>query len=288
MSAAEMEREELVRHFVEVALAEDVGAGDWTTLWTVPEDSRGEAVVVAKEALTVAGTEVALAVFRTLDSSADVEIVTADGSHAEAEDVILRVEGSARAILTGERTAVNFLGRLSGVATLTHRYVEAVAGTGAGILDTRKTTPGWRMLEKEAVLAGGGANHRFGLYDMVMVKDNHIVAAGGISAAVAGVRESNAQGLAVEVEVNTLEELEELLPLSVDRILLDNMAPVALTEAVTRVRDLLGERAPELEASGNVTLETIRAVAESGVDFISVGALTHSAPSADFSLRMLR
>jgi nicotinate-nucleotide pyrophosphorylase (carboxylating) len=288
MAATEMNREDLVRHFVDAALAEDVGEGDWTTLWTVPEDSRSEAVVVAKEALTVAGTEVALAVFRTLDSTADVEIVMADGSRAEVEDMILRIEGSARAILTGERTALNFLGRLSGVATLTRRYVEAVAGTGAGILDTRKTTPGWRVLEKEAVRAGGGENHRIGLYDMVMVKDNHIVAAGGIAAAVAGVRESNAQGLAVEVEVNTLEELDELLPLGVDRILLDNMTPGVLTEAVARVRGLLGERAPELEASGNVTLETIRAVADSGVDFISVGALTHSAPSADFSLRMLR
>jgi len=288
MTAEEMNREESVRYFAETALAEDVGEGDWTTLWTVPEGSRGLAVVVAKEALTVAGTEVALAVFRTMDPTADVEILTADGSRAEAEDEIFRIDGATRGILTGERTALNFLGRLSGVATLTRRYVEAVAGSGARILDTRKTTPGWRTLEKEAVRSGGGSNHRIGLYDMVMVKDNHIVAAGGIAAAVARIRESNVQGLAVEVEVNTLEELEELLPLGVDRILLDNMGPGALTEAVNRVRDLLGESAPELEASGSVTLETIRDVAETGVDFISVGALTHSAPSADFSLRMLR
>ncbi len=287
MAAEVMSREESTRHFVEAALAEDVGEGDWTTLWTVPEGSRGLAVVVAKEALTVAGAEVALAVFRTLDPTADVEILTADGCQAEAEDEIFRIDGATRAILTGERTALNFLGRLSGVATLTRRYVEAVAGTGARILDTRKTTPGWRTLEKEAVRSGGGSNHRIGLYDMVMVKDNHIVAAGGIAAAVARIRESDAQGLAVEVEVNSLEELEELLPLGVDRILLDNMATEVMTEAVNRVRDLLGESAPELEASGNITMETIRDVAETGVDFISVGALTHSAPSADFSLRLL-
>ncbi len=287
MAAQVMNREESTRHFVEAALAEDVGEGDWTTLWTVPEGSRGLALVMAKEALTVAGTEVALAVFRTLDPTADVEILTADGSQAEAEDEIFRIDGATRAILTGERTALNFLGRLSGVATLTRRYVEAVAGTGARILDTRKTTPGWRTLEKEAVRSGGGSNHRIGLYDMVMVKDNHIVAAGGIAAAVERIRESDAQGLAVEVEVNSLEELEELLPLGVDRILLDNMATEVMTEAVDRVRDLLGESAPELEASGNITVETIRDVAETGVDFISVGALTHSAPSADFSLRLL-
>jgi len=283
-----MNREESPRLVVEAALAEDVGEGDWTTLWSVPEGSRGEGVVVAKEEITVAGTEVALAVFRSLDPTVVVEILTADGCRAEAEDEIFRVDGATRAILTGERTALNFLGRLSGVATLTRHYVEAVAGTGTRILDTRKTTPGWRALEKEAVRSGGGSNHRSGLYDMVMVKDNHIVAAGGIAAAVARIRESNAQGLAVEVEVNSLEELEELLPLGVDRILLDNMATEVMTEAVKRVRDLLGESAPELEASGNITVETIRDVAETGVDLISVGALTHSAPSADFSLRMLR
>jgi nicotinate-nucleotide pyrophosphorylase (carboxylating) len=242
---------------------------------------------VAKAPLVLAGTAAARRVFARLDRRVRVDVTSADGSRLQPEDVALRLEGPTRALLTGERVALNFLGRLSGVATLTRRFVDAVSRTGARIIDTRKTTPGWRALEKQAVLAGGGANHRMGLYDMIMVKDNHVVAAGGITAAVERVRARNAAGLPVEVEVSTLEGLAELLPLDVDRILLDNMTPAELRVAVDRARAHPGRR-PELEASGNVSLETVRAVAESGVDLISVGALTHSAPTADLSMRVDR
>ena len=192
-----------------------------------------------------------------------------------------------RGILTAERVALNFLGRLSGIATLTRAFVDAVAGTGARIVDTRKTTPGWRTLEKAAVASGGGENHRHGLFDMVLVKDNHLVAAGGIRAAVERIRRANREGIEVEVEVQTLQELEELLPLGVHRVLLDNMGLETLKEAVDRVRALDERARPLLEASGNVTLDSVRAVAETGIDLISVGALTHSAPVADISLRIL-
>ena len=222
-----------------------------------------------------------------LDPDAELEALRRDGDAVEPGDVVLRIRGEARAILTGERTALNFLQRLSGVATLTRRYVDAVAGTGARILDTRKTTPGWRRLEKAAVRAGGGDNHRAGLYDMVLIKENHIAAAGGITAAVQRVRERNSEGLAVEVEVTSPPELEEAVRAGVDRVLLDNMgldelrAAVALAE---RTAAAAGRPRPELEASGNMTLERVRAVAETGVDFISVGALTHSATALDLSL----
>lgn len=271
---------------ITLALEEDVGSGDVTTLWTLEEQARGEAVIVAKEPLVVAGTEAALAVFRRVDSHLDFPVKLRDGIRAARGDVVLGVRGSLRSILTGERVALNFLGRLSGVATFTRRFVEAVEGTGATVLDTRKTTPAWRLLEKAAVQAGGGGNHRMGLHDMVLIKDNHIQAAGSISRAVDGVRRENREGLLVEVEVRTLEELEEALGLGVDRILLDNMELETMTQAVARVR-VLGTDGPKLEASGNMTLDRIRAVAETGVDFISVGALTHSAPGADLSLRVL-
>ena len=250
-----------------------------------PADT-GEAVIEAKEALIVAGTEVASDVFRRVEERLVVGHVLPDGTKVDEGGVVMRVRGPLRGILTGERVALNFLGRLSGIATLTRRYVDAVAGTGARVLDTRKTTPGLRALEKAAVKAGGGENHRLGLYDMIMAKDNHLVAAGGLKAAVEAIQARNKQGLDVEVEVDTLEQLNELLPLGVDRVLLDNMDLGRLREAVGRVR-ALGERRPLSEASGNVTLATVRAVADTGVDFISVGALTHSAPRADLSLRVL-
>lgn len=268
---------------IDTALAEDVGDGDRTTAWIVPAEREVRAAVMAKAEAVVAGLEAAIGTFRRLDPGVRVEASRRDGEPARPGDVVLRVEGSTRAILTAERTALNFLARLSGIATLTRRFVDAVAGTGARIVDTRKTTPGWRALEKAAVRAGGGKNHRLGLYDMVLVKENHIAVAGGIEAALARVRASNREGLPVEVEVRTLEELEMALRLEPDRILLDNMSVAELAEAVRRVR-ARGGRRPELEASGNVTLENVRAVAETGVDLISVGALTHSAPAADFSL----
>jgi nicotinate-nucleotide pyrophosphorylase (carboxylating) len=280
-------REEVAELLIQAALAEDVGPGDWTTRWTVDPGARGMAEVVAKGKVVVAGANVAVQVFRRVDTELAVSVLAMDGQAVEPGDLILRLEGPLQGILTGERTALNFLGRLSGVATLTRRFVDAVAGTGAEIQDTRKTTPGWRILEKDAVRAGGGANHRMGLYDMVLVKDNHLVAAGGVKAAVERIRRENGEGLPVEVEVGSLEELEEVLPLGVDRILLDNMDRKTMTEAVRRVR-ALGLSRPLVEASGNVTLASVRPVAETGVDIISVGALTHSAPVADLSLRLVR
>jgi len=275
-----------VEVLIRAALAEDVGPGDWTTLWTVDPGARGTAEIVAKGEVVVAGVDVAVEVFKRVDPDVTASVLVRDGQAVKPGGVILRLEGPLRGILTGERTALNFLGRLSGVATLTRRFVNAVGGVGAEIQDTRKTTPGWRVLEKEAVRAGGGANHRMGLYDMVLVKDNHLAAAGGVRAAVERVRRENLDGLPVEVEVRTLEELEEVLALGVGRILLDNMEPETMAEAVRRIR-ALGLRRPMVEASGNVTLESVRRVAETGVDIISVGALTHSAPVADLSLRVI-
>lgn len=270
---------------IDAALAEDVGPGDYTTLWTVPEDRRAVATIVAKDSGELAGAHVAAETFRRVDPMLEVEIAFADGTAIEPGDVTMTIRGSARSILTAERTALNFLQRLSGVATVTRQYVRAVAGTGARVIDTRKTTPGMRWLEKGAVVAGGGTNHRFGLHDMVMIKDNHIAAAGGITAAVQAVRAQNDLGLAVEVETGTLDEVREALAAGVDRIMFDNMTPELMRQAVELVH-AHGEGRPETEASGGITLETIRAYAETGVDFISVGALTHSAPSLDLSLRL--
>lgn len=279
-------RDEILDTVIRLALAEDVGSGDWTTLWTVDPAGRGSAVVVAKAPLVVAGSDVATRAFRAVDPALEVVTERADGVGVVPGDVILRVEGALRSILTAERTALNFLGRLSGIATLTRRFVEAVDGTRTRIVDTRKTTPGWRALEKDAVRAGGGMNHRMGLYDMVLIKENHIAAAGGAEEALALVDRHNRLGLPVEVEVTSLRELDQVLRRAPDRILLDNMSNRDMREAVRRV-GLLGKSRPEIEASGNVTLETVRAVAEIGVDMISVGALTHSAPAADLSLQVL-
>lgn len=273
---------------IRTALDEDLGeAGDVTTLWTVPADAHAEAVIVAKQHLVVSGAKAARSVFDMVDPDLQIRTPLGDGSTAEAGDAVMTIEGPARSLLTAERTALNFLGHLSGIATLTRRFVDAVAGTEARILDTRKTTPGWRLIEKAAVVDGGGVNHRMGLYDMVMVKENHILAAGGIERAVSRVRKANARGVPVEVEVTTLAELEKVLPLAVDRVLLDNMSLGLLTEAVRRVGSWSG-RKPETEASGKVSLGTVRSIAQTGVDFISIGALTHSAPVADFSMRIVQ
>lgn len=267
---------------IRAALEEDVGAGDWTTLWTVDPDRRAEAHIVAKGDGVLAGVEVARRVFAHVDPGLAVDAEIADGEPVQAGRHVLSMRGAARSILTGERVALNFLQRLSGIATLTRRYVDAVQGTGAVILDTRKTTPGLRALEKEAVRAGGGSNHRFGLFDMVLIKENHVAAAGGIEAAVDRVRTRNAEGLRVEVETRDLSEVDQALRAGVDRILFDNMPHATLSAAVERVR-AAGNRT-ETEASGGVSLETVRAIAETGVDYISVGALTHSAPALDLSL----
>ena len=272
-----------LERLVRQALEEDVGTGDVTTALTVSPGALGTAAIVAKEELVLAGGAVAREVFLACDGSLAVDLLRPGGSLVAPGEEVLGLKGSLGAILTGERTALNFLARLSGIATLTRRFVRAVEGTGARILDTRKTTPGWRLLEKEAVRLGGGHNHRMGLHDFILVKDNHIAAAGGIAEAVRRVREGNRGGLPLEVEVSSEEQLEEALALGVPRLLLDNMSLEEMARAVRRAHEL-GEGRPELEASGNVTLETVRAVAGTGVDWISVGALTHSARAADLSL----
>jgi len=267
---------ELSLRDVEAWLSEDVGDGDLTSLSVIDEAAVCEARVLVKAPGVVCGLEAAAAVWAAL--GARLEPLAADGDRVEPGPVA-RVRGPARAVLTGERLALNLLGRLSGIATLTRRYVDAVAGTGVEILDTRKTTPGLRALEKHAVRCGGGRNHRLGLFDAVLIKDNHLRLAGSIGEAVARARST---GVPVEVECDTLDQVREALDAGADGILLDNMAPAQLREAVA----LVAGRA-RLEASGGITLDTVRAAAESGVDVISVGALTHSSCSLDVSLEVL-
>ena len=267
---------------IDLALAEDRGPGDWTTRWIVSARARGEAEIIAKEPGVIAGLAIASAVFLRLDPRVEFEAGVSDGDRVEKGMLVAAISGPARAILTGERTALNFLQRLSGVATVTRRFVDAIAGTRARILDTRKTTPGWRTLEKGAVRAGGGDNHRIGLFDMVLIKENHAALAGGIAEAIRRIRDANTRGLRLEVEIHDVSQLRTTIAARVDRVLLDNMTVEQIQEAVKLVR----KRAAgiEIEASGNMTLERVRAVAEAGVDFISVGALTHSAPALDLSL----
>jgi nicotinate-nucleotide pyrophosphorylase (carboxylating) len=270
---------EALERIVASALEEDVGEGDVTTEAIVAPEAVGTAELLVKEPGVVCGLGVAEAVFRNLDPDIRFEPLVREGTVVDRPTAVALVTGPERAILTGERVALNFLGRLSGIATLTRRYVDAVAGTGAAILDTRKTTPGLRALEKHAVACGGGQNHRFGLDDAVLLKDNHLRAAGSIAKAVEGVRATT--DLPIEVECDTLEQLSEALDSGVDAILLDNMSSDELRAAVA-----LGGGRVRLEASGGITLDTVRAVAETGVDEISVGALTHSARSLDVSLEL--
>jgi nicotinate-nucleotide pyrophosphorylase (carboxylating) len=268
---------EALREIVERALAEDVGDGDATTAATVPEGARARAVITQKAPGVVFGLDVAELTFRALDPGVVAERLAAEGRWRSGGEV-MTLEGSAAALLSAERTALNFLQRLSGIATLTARYVQAVDGTGVRILDTRKTTPGLRVLEKAAVATGGGTNHRTGLYDAILIKENHAALAGGVGEAVRKARAA-APELLVEVECRTLAEVDEALAAGAPRILLDNMTVAELRAAVERV----GGRA-EIEASGGITLEGLREVANTGLDFISVGALTHSAPALDLSL----
>jgi nicotinate-nucleotide pyrophosphorylase (carboxylating) len=272
---------------VDRALAEDLGDGDRTTEWTVPSSATGRAHIVAKAAGVVAGSDPATRVLRRLDSGLVVEWRVADGERVAPGDELARVEGSLTAILKGERAALNFLGHLSGVATLAAAYATAVDGTGCRVTDTRKTTPGWRALEKAASASGGALNHRLGLYDMVLIKENHARASGGIAAALRAAREgAGSQAIEVEVEVTNESELEEALGGGADRILLDNMTVGELRGAVQLVRATRPPW-PVLEASGGVTLANVRDIAETGVDLVSVGAITHSAPWFDVSLLVI-
>ena len=270
------------RELVKRALAEDIGSGDATSLALIPASTMAHAAIVARERLTIAGLALAEICFNEVDDTIKLERTTEDGQSLETKTILLRLEGPARCILTAERTALNFLQRLSGIATITAQYREAIEGTGTQLLDTRKTTPGWRALEKHAVACGGGKNHRMGLYDMVLVKDNHLAAlhneANPIAAAVTRTREA-CPGLKIEVEADTLEQAEQAATARADIILLDNMTPEKLREAVQLV-----DGRSKLEASGSITLTNIRAVAETGVDFISIGALTHSSTAADIAL----
>ena len=267
----------MIEEAVARALAEDVGTGDVTTQATVPEDALARGLITQKAPGVVFGIALVQETFRELDAGVGFELMVEEGRWREG-GAVLEIEGSARAILTGERTALNFLQRLSGVATMAARAVRAVEDTGAVILDTRKTTPGLRDLEKAAVAAGGATNHRAGLYDAILIKENHAALAGGVGEAVRRARE-RAPELPLEVECRNLEEVDEALAAGAPRILLDNMDPEQLRVAV----DHVSGRA-ELEASGGATLETVREIASTGVQFISVGALTHSAPALDFSL----
>ena len=270
---------------IRYALAEDIGSGDVTTNSIVPQDALMKGQIIAKQVGTIAGLDVARAVYEMLDRRVSFETCAEEGARVENRQLLARVTGPARALLTAERTALNFLGRISGIATLTSQFVAAVAGTRAVILDTRKTAPGLRALDKLAVRRGGGQNHRVGLYDMVLIKDNHIDFAGSLENAVNRARQAS-RGLEIEVETRTLEDVARALDLGVERILLDNMSPETMRKAVemnaSRAGGLKAGQA-KLEASGNVTLANIRAVAETGVDFISIGALTHSVIVFDVS-----
>ncbi|MBI4323950.1 MAG: carboxylating nicotinate-nucleotide diphosphorylase [Chloroflexi bacterium] len=272
-----------IQRAVQTALAEDIGAGDVTTLATVPAEATAGAVMIAREPLVVAGLDLAVAAFSALSHDLNFERSATDGQRVLAGDKLLRISGAARALLSAERVALNFVQRLSGIATLTAQFVNAVQGTRAQILDTRKTTPGWRRLEKYAVRCGGGHNHRLGLFDLVLIKDNHLAALrheppNAIEAAVRRARAAYPQ-LKIEVEADTPEQVQQALAAGADVILLDNMTADEIRTAAFWVAG----RA-RIEASGGVNLQTVRAVAEAGADFISVGALTHSARAVDIAL----
>jgi nicotinate-nucleotide pyrophosphorylase (carboxylating) len=269
---------------IAIALEEDIGSGDVTTQFLVPAKLKGHGRVVARERCVVAGTETAAEVFRRVDPELHTEIIHPDGALLAGGETILEVRGNAASILTAERVALNFLQRLSGIATLTRQFVEAAGKQPAKILDTRKTTPGMRALEKAAVRAGGGMNHRFGLYDMVLVKDNHLAAQGGLSGFAQAIEKLRTErpDMRIEVEADHLEQVRAFLEIDgVDTILLDNMKPSEMREAVA-----LGKGRVKFEASGGVTLRNVRQIAATGVDYISVGALSHSARAIDLSLEL--
>ncbi|WP_409343908.1 carboxylating nicotinate-nucleotide diphosphorylase [Paenibacillus sp. MBLB4367] len=273
---------ETLRRQIRVWLDEDIGSGDMTTMTTIPLDHQSKGILHVKEDGVICGIPVAEAVFREVDPSLRFKAVAAEGSPAVKGTVLIEVEGSTRSILLGERLALNLMQRLSGIATRTRQFVEALEGLPVRLVDTRKTTPGHRMLEKYAVRVGGGHNHRFGLYDAVMIKDNHIKGAGGVAKAIRSARSLIPHTMKIEVEVENFEQLEEALIAQPDIIMLDNMKPAKMAEAVKLIKD----RAPHImvEASGSVTLQTVKDIALSGVDVISVGRLTYSVQALDISL----
>ena len=273
--------EHLIEKLIEDALFEDIGPGDITSEAVIPDEASSTAEVIAKQDLVLAGVLIAREVFRKLDPWVQFTPLAHDGSRVRSGSIIAQVQGRTRMLLAGERVALNLMQHLSGIATTTARFVDVLKGSRAEILDTRKTLPGLRALEKYAVRMGGGRNHRFGLYDGILIKDNHIKAAGGIIQAMAGIRKKVHPLLKIEVEVKTLDEVREAMAAGATMILLDNMSPAVMKQAV----GIIGERVL-VEASGNVTLDNVKAIAETGVDFISSGSLTHSAPAADISMKI--
>jgi len=276
-----------IKDFIENALREDVGNGDHTSLSTIPESSLGVANVKVKETGIIAGLLLADQILNQVDPTLIVKVLVAEGSQVKPGDIVMNVEGNTRSLLTAERLVLNCMQRMSGIATLTRKYVDELKGTNTKVLDTRKTTPNFRIFEKWAVHLGGGVNHRFGLYDMILIKDNHVDAAGGIENAIERANEylkQTGKKLKIEIETRSLEEVNRVLKTGkVDRIMLDNFTPALLKEAI----ELIDKRY-ETEASGGITIETIRSFAESGVDFISVGALTHSHKSLDISMKIVK
>lgn len=279
--------QQIIHSFITNALAEDVGDGDHTSLATIPDNTIGKAKLLVKDTGILAGVELAEEIFKQVDSNLNVQIFLHDGDAIELGDIVLEVTGDAKSILTAERLVLNCMQRMSGVATKTHHIVELLKGTKAKVLDTRKTTPGMRYLEKWAVKIGGGVNHRFGLYDMILIKDNHVDYSGGIKQAIENTKRylhTNQKNLAIEIEVRSLNELEQVLQTGgVDRILLDNFSFENMRQAVKMIGDRF-----TTEASGGITIDNIREYAECGVDYISVGALTHSVKSLDLSLKAVK
>lgn len=281
--------DQLIDELIDLAFAEDIGDGDATTLSTIPADATGRQQLIVKEEGILAGVEIARRVFEKFDPSLQMEVFIGDGSHVRPGDVAFVVTGPVRSLLQTERTMLNIMQRMSGIATTTHRYQERLAGLKTKVLDTRKTTPGMRLLEKQAVKIGGGANHRIGLFDMILIKDNHTDFAGGIPQAVERAREwcrENGKDLRIEQEVRNTDEIRQALQAGVDRIMLDNFSPERTAEAVRLIRSV--NPAVEIESSGGITLDTLREYGETGVDFISVGALTHSVKGLDMSFKAVK
>ena len=282
-------KQELVDQLIDLAFAEDIGDGDHTTLSTIPADAMGRQQLIIKEPGIIAGVEVAREVFRRFDPSLKMTVYIHDGQEVKPGDVAFVVEGPVRSLLQTERLMLNIMQRMSGIATTTHRYQAQLKGTGAKVLDTRKTTPGMRMLEKEAVAIGGGTNHRIGLFDMILIKDNHVDFAGGIHQAVSAAKKYCAEkgkDLRIELEVRNLDEIDQALAEGVDRIMLDNFTPERTAEAVKHIR--AKNPAVEIESSGGITFDTLADYGRCGVDFISVGALTHSVKSLDMSFKAVK
>ncbi len=281
-----MEVGELTAKLIELAFAEDIGDGDHTTLCSIPESAMGKSQLIIKEEGILAGVDVAKSVFEFFDNQLEIESILEDGAKVVPGDVAFIASGKIRSLLQTERLVLNIMQRMSGIATTTNNYVKLLEGTKTKVLDTRKTTPGMRMLEKEAVRIGGGKNHRIGLFDMILLKDNHVDFAGGIENAINGAKkylQDNNKDLKIEIEVRNFDELEKVLSIGgVDRIMLDNFTPTQTAEAVNIVNGRV-----ELESSGGITFDTIRAYAECGVDYISVGALTHSVKSLDMSFKAI-